>query len=59
VALATTVSVSKQDSEEFESLLKKALAVDPNARPEWRLTNIVMQRRATWLLAREDELFVK
>jgi predicted anti-sigma-YlaC factor YlaD len=59
VALATTVSVSKQDSEEFESLLKKALAVDPNARPEWRLTNIVMQRRASWLLAREDELFVK
>jgi predicted anti-sigma-YlaC factor YlaD len=59
VALATTVSVSKQDSEEFESLLKKALAVNPNARPEWRLTNIVMQRRASWLLAREDELFVK
>jgi predicted anti-sigma-YlaC factor YlaD len=59
VALATTVSVSKQDSEEFESLLKKALAVDPNARPEWRLTNIVMQRRASWLLSRENELFVK
>jgi predicted anti-sigma-YlaC factor YlaD len=59
VALATTVSVSKQDSEEFESLLKKALAVDPNARPEWRLNNIVTQRRASWLLSRENELFVK
>jgi predicted anti-sigma-YlaC factor YlaD len=59
VALAETVSVSKQDSAEFESLLKKALAVDPNARPEWRLTNLVMQRRARWLLSREDELFVK
>ncbi|HKN74414.1 MAG TPA: TRAP transporter TatT component family protein [Candidatus Acidoferrum sp.] len=59
VALATTVSVSKQDSEEFESLLKKALAVNPDARPEWRLTNIVMQRRARWLLSRENELFVK
>jgi predicted anti-sigma-YlaC factor YlaD len=59
VALATTVSVSKQDSEEFEALLKKALAVDPDARPEWRLTNIVMQRRASWLLSREDELFAK
>lgn len=59
VALATTVSVSKQDSEEFESLLKKALAVNPDARPEWRLTNLIMQRRARWLLAREDELFVK
>jgi predicted anti-sigma-YlaC factor YlaD len=59
VALATTVSVSTQDSAEFESLLKKALAVNPDARPEWRLTNLVMQRRARWLLAREDELFVK
>jgi predicted anti-sigma-YlaC factor YlaD len=59
VALATTVSVSKQDSAEFESLLKKALAVDPDARPEWRLMNLVMQRRARWLLSREDELFVK
>jgi predicted anti-sigma-YlaC factor YlaD len=59
VALATTVSVSKQDSTEFEALLKKALAVDPDARPEWRLMNLVMQRRARWLLSREDELFVK
>ena len=59
VAMATTVSVSKQDHEEFESLLKKALAVNPDARPEWRLVNLVMQRRARWLLSREDELFVK
>jgi predicted anti-sigma-YlaC factor YlaD len=59
VALATTVSVSKQDNEEFESLLKKALAVNPDARPEWRLTNLIMQRRALWLLSRENELFVK
>lgn len=59
VALAATVSVGTQDSAEFESLLKKALAVSPDARPEWRLTNLVMQRRARWLLAREDELFVK
>jgi predicted anti-sigma-YlaC factor YlaD len=59
VALATTVSVSKQDQQEFESLLNKALAVNPDSRPEWRLTNIVMQRRARWLLSRESELFVK
>jgi predicted anti-sigma-YlaC factor YlaD len=59
VALAETVSVSKQDNVEFESLLKQALAVNPDARPEWRLTNIIMQRRARWLLSREDQLFVK
>jgi predicted anti-sigma-YlaC factor YlaD len=59
LALAEAVSVADQNREEFESLLKKALAVDPDARPEWRLSNIVIQRRARWLLSREDELFVK
>jgi predicted anti-sigma-YlaC factor YlaD len=59
VALAEAVSVNNQDRQEFESLLKKALGVNPDARPEWRLSNIVMQRRAHWLLSREDELFVK
>jgi predicted anti-sigma-YlaC factor YlaD len=58
VSLAETVSVSKQNRSEFESLLKRALAIDPNARPEWRLNNIVMQRRARWLLSREDDLFL-
>ena len=58
VALAESVSVSKQRRDEFESMLKRALAVDPNARPAWRLNNVVMQRRARWLLSREDDLFV-
>jgi predicted anti-sigma-YlaC factor YlaD len=57
VALAETVSVSKQNRNEFESMLKRALAVDPNAKAAWRLNNVVMQRRARWLLSREDELF--
>jgi predicted anti-sigma-YlaC factor YlaD len=59
IALAEAVSVGNQNREEFESLLKKALAVNPDKRVEWRLSNIVMQRRAQWLLSREDELFVK
>ena len=58
VALAESVSVRLQDRAEFETLLKKALAVDVNARPEWRLSNLVMQRRARWLLGRADYLFV-
>lgn len=57
VALAETVSIQKQDRREFESLLRRALAVDPDARPEWRLSNLVMQRRARWLLGRADVLF--
>ncbi len=58
VALAEAVSVSKQERSEFESLLKRALAIDPNTKPEWRLNNVVMQRRARWLLSREDDLFL-
>jgi len=59
VSLAETVSVQKQDRAEFQSLLSRALAIDPDARPEWRLENLLMQRRARWLLARVDELFVE
>lgn len=59
VAYAETVSVQKQNRAEFETLLKQALAVDPDSRPEWRLSNIVMQRRARWLLSRENELFLE
>lgn len=58
LSLAETVSVAKQNRAEFESLLKAALAIDPDARPEWRLSNLVMQRRARWLLGRVDDLFV-
>ena len=57
VALAEAVCVAKQNRGEFEFLLNKALAIDPGARPEWRLANLIMQRRARWLLSREDELF--
>jgi len=59
VSLAETVSVQKQDRAEFQSLLNHALAVDPDARPEWRLENLLMQRRARWLLAQVNELFVE
>jgi predicted anti-sigma-YlaC factor YlaD len=59
LALAETVSVRAQDRKEFESLLAKALAIDPGARPEWRLANLIGQRRARWLLARADLLFAE
>ena len=59
VALAETVAVRSQDRAEFESLLRKALAVDSDAKPEWRLANLVMQRRARWLLGRADLLFAE
>src|ERR1043166_1020 len=59
VSLAESVSIAKQNRAEFESLLNKAVAVDAGARPEWRLINLVMQRRARWLLSRADELILE
>jgi predicted anti-sigma-YlaC factor YlaD len=58
VSLAESVSIAKQDRAEFQSLLDRALAVDVTAKPEYRLANLVMQRRARWLLSRIDELFL-
>jgi predicted anti-sigma-YlaC factor YlaD len=58
VSLAESVAIPLEDKAEFESLLKKALAIDPDRKPEWRLANLVMQRRAKWLLGRTDRLFL-
>ena len=58
VALAEAVCVQKQDRTRFQSLLNQALAVDADAQPASRLVNLVMQRRARWLLSRTDELFL-
>jgi predicted anti-sigma-YlaC factor YlaD len=59
VNFAETVSVARQDRPEFERMLKSALAVDPDAVLEMRLPSLVYQKRARWLLARSDELFVE
>jgi predicted anti-sigma-YlaC factor YlaD len=59
VSYAEAVCVQQQDLKSFESLLNRALAIDPNAKPEWRLMNLVTQRRAKWLLTRTDQLFLR
>jgi predicted anti-sigma-YlaC factor YlaD len=58
VSLAEAVSLQRQDQPEFKSMLARALAIDADAKPESRLSNLIMQRRARWLLARTDELFL-
>ena len=58
VALAEAVCVQKQDRARFESLLREALALDADTQPASRLVNLIMQRRARWLLGRIDELFL-
>lgn len=58
VALAENVAVKQQNAAEFKALLDQALAVKVDARPEWRLVNTLMQRRAKWLLGRMDDLIL-
>ena len=58
LAMAESVAVQKQDVAEFDSLLQRALAINPDANPDTRLANLVMQRRARWLLSRKSDLFL-
>jgi hypothetical protein len=58
VAYAESVCVALQNRREFVAMLERATAIDPAARPEWRLENAVMQRRARWLLTQADQLFL-
>lgn len=59
VALAEGLCVQEQRKQEFTALLGEAIALDPARRPEWRLENLVMQRRARWLLSRTEQLFLE
>jgi predicted anti-sigma-YlaC factor YlaD len=58
ISLATSVSVKRQDASEFRELLNKALAVDVDKYPDSRLSNLIMQRKARWLLDNTDEFIL-
>lgn len=58
VSFAEAVAIPQQNRALFDSLVTRALAIDVDARPEWRLANIILQRRARWLRSRADELFL-
>jgi len=59
VTWAESVAVARQDRKGFDAALASALAIDPDAQPASRLANLVAQRRARTLKAREDELFLE
>ena len=59
VTLAASVAVAAQDRAEFERLLDAALAIDPDKDPPTRLANLVAQKRARFLRAQVDALFVE
>ncbi len=58
VSLATSVAVKEQNIAEYKALLRKALAIDVNIKPEYRLANIISQRKAEWLLEHIDDHFL-
>jgi predicted anti-sigma-YlaC factor YlaD len=57
VAMAASVAQPAQNREEFDQLLEKALAIDPNAVPDIRLATLIAQKRARILQSRVEELF--
>ena len=59
LSFAESVSVGTQNKKEFQDILNTALKIDVNRAPDQRLSNVIMQRRATWLLAHVDELFTE
>ncbi len=59
VAWARQSSIVRQDRAEFESTLRKALAVDVNKAPANRLANKINQRFARHLLDNIDQYFFK
>jgi predicted anti-sigma-YlaC factor YlaD len=57
VTLAETVAVAEQNRTEFNQLLDRALLIDPDRKPEWRLMNLIIQQKARRLKERADDLF--
>ena len=58
VSYAELVCVKKQDRACFDEKLKRALAFDVDSAPEFRLANLIAQRRARWLLGQTADLFL-
>lgn len=59
VSLADSVSIGEQNREEFEELLNQALVFDVDVHPQYRLANLVAQKRARLLLSRSDTYFLE
>ena len=58
VSLAQSFPVKQQNYNEFESLLNKALSVDPYEDPDTQLLVIIYQEKAQWLLDHREDFFL-
>jgi predicted anti-sigma-YlaC factor YlaD len=57
LSFAESVLVRQQDRAAFEDELRRILAFDVDSAPEYRMANLIAQRRARVLLAHSDDLF--
>lgn len=57
LALATAVSVPEQNRDEFQTLLQTALQIELDV-DQFRLLNVLGQRRARWLLDHQEDFFL-
>ncbi len=58
ISMALSFPVRKQDYNEFESLLQKALEIDPYEDPDSELLVVIFQERAAWLLDHREDFFL-
>lgn len=59
VSYAEIVSVKTKKPAEFDQLLDRALAFDADSAPQYRVANLVAQKRARWLKSIKDDLFLE
>ena len=59
VGLALGLVKGKQDRKEFEQLLQRALAIDPEKNPDNRLVTLITQKRARLFLDHIGDLFLE
>jgi len=58
ITYAQDICIPKNDEKGFSDALNAALAIDPDAQPSTRLSTIIFQNKARYLLASEDDYFV-
>jgi predicted anti-sigma-YlaC factor YlaD len=58
LSYAESVCIEREDRAQFEQLVRRALAINPDDDPPTRLANLVAQRHARRLLGRIDKLFL-
>jgi predicted anti-sigma-YlaC factor YlaD len=59
VSFAEIVSVKTKKPAEFDQLLDRALAFDVDSAPQYRIANLIAQKRARWLKSIKEDLFLE